>query len=110
MKTRLYLILLALADGERHGLAIAREVRQLSGERVRLWPAMLYGSLDELVASGWIEELATPRLRPAHESEKKRFYRLTRIGQRALAEETERLSGLVRAARARMKPRKGATP
>ena len=57
MKTRLYLILLALADRDLHGLGIARAVEQLSGGRTRLWPVTLYGSLEDLVESGWIEEL-----------------------------------------------------
>jgi DNA-binding PadR family transcriptional regulator len=107
MKPRLYLILLALADEDRHGLAIAREVQRLSDGQVRLWPATLYGSIDELLDRGWIEELDTERLRPANESEKKRFYRLTRAGHRALAGETDRLAGVIKVARARMKPRTG---
>src|SRR5262245_6098011 len=104
MKPRLYFILLALANQDRHGLAIAREVRELSGGDVRLWPATLYGSIDELEARGWIEELDGEQLRPANESDKKRFYRLTRAGHRALAAETGRLAGVVKVARARMKP------
>jgi DNA-binding PadR family transcriptional regulator len=110
MKTRVYLILLALADGERHGLAIARDVRQLSGGTARLWPATLYGSLEELLDSGWIEELDTAARRPANESEKKRFYRLTPAGRQVLADETDRLSNLVKAARSRMRPRARSTP
>ena len=95
MKHRVYLILVALADADLHGLGIAREVQQLSDGRIRLWPASLYGTLDELSDAGWIEELDDPRDRPADESEKKRFYRLTRAGHRALAAETDRLAALV---------------
>jgi DNA-binding PadR family transcriptional regulator len=105
MKTRLYLILLALADGDRHGLGIARAVDELSEGQTRLWPVTLYGTLEDLVEQGWIEELDGQR--PAHESEKKRFYRLTRTGHRALAAETERLGALVKIARSRLKPRPG---
>jgi DNA-binding PadR family transcriptional regulator len=107
MKPRLYFMLLAMAGEGRHGLAIAREVQHLSDGAVRLWPATLYGSIDELLERGWIEELDTERLRPANQSEKKRFYRLSRAGQRALAAETERMAGVVKVARARMKPRTG---
>ncbi|MPY89548.1 MAG: PadR family transcriptional regulator [Luteitalea sp.] len=109
LKTRHYYILLSLAAGDRHGLAIAREVRTLSDGRVRLWPATLYGSLEELRAHGWIEELDDPRQRPADESERKRFYRITKSGRVLLARETEQLEGLVRIARSRLKPRPGAT-
>ena len=102
MKNRVYLILLALADGDLHGLGIARVVEELSGGRTRLWPASLYGTLQELTDSGWIQELDDPQ-RPADESDKKRFYRLTRAGQRALAGETDRLATLVKIARSRLK-------
>jgi DNA-binding PadR family transcriptional regulator len=105
MKTREYLILVALAEADLHGLAIARAVQELSEGQTRLWPVSLYGTLEALEASGLIEELDDPRHRPADESEKKRFYRLTRIGHRALATETNRLSGLVKIAKSRLKPR-----
>ena len=100
LKLRHYLVLLALADGARHGLAIARDVQQLSGGGVRLWPATLYGTLDELLERRWIEELED---RPADESEKKRFYTLTRSGRHALMSETDRLAALVRTARTRLR-------
>src|SRR5688572_21625261 len=100
VKTRLYHVLLALADGARHGLAIARDVQQLSDGAVRLWPATLYGTLDELVERGWIEEVSD---HPTAESERKRFYTLTRAGRHALVAETERLAALVRVARTRLR-------
>ena len=102
MKIREYLILLALAEGDLHGLGIARAVQDLSDGRTKLWPVALYGTLEGLEADGLIEELADPR-RPADESEKKRFYRLTRAGHRALAEETHRLAALVKIAKSRLK-------
>ena len=107
MKNRVYLILLALAESDLHGLGIARAVQDLSDGQTRLWPASLYGTLDELAESGWIEELDDPRDRPADESDKKRFYRLTRAGYRALATETDRLAALVKIAKSRLKPRAG---
>jgi DNA-binding PadR family transcriptional regulator len=96
-----------LADSDLHGLGIARAVQELSGGRTRLWPASLYGTLDELNESGLIEELDDPRERPVDESEKKRFYRLTRAGRRALAAETDRLAALVKTAKSRLKLRAG---
>jgi DNA-binding PadR family transcriptional regulator len=100
LKPREYYLLLALSDDARHGLAIARDVQQLSDGAVRLWPATLYGTLDALVQRGWIQELAC---HPADESEKKRFYALTRAGRTTLAAETERLASVVKVARARMR-------
>ena len=55
-KTRHFLILVALLAGEAYGLEIAREVERLSEGRVRLWPATLYGALEDLLGYGWIEE------------------------------------------------------
>jgi len=107
MKTRVYLILLALADEDLHGLGIARAVQDLSDGRTRLWPAALYGTISELEEQGLIEELDDPRHRPADESEKKRFYRLTRAGHRALAAETDHLAALLKVAKSRLKPRPG---
>jgi DNA-binding PadR family transcriptional regulator len=106
-KSRHYYILLSLSAGDSHGQAIARDVAQLSDGQVRLWPASLYGSLDELAQHGWIVEVDEARGRPADESEKKRLYRLTRAGRALVHAETARLAALVRTARARLKSRPG---
>ncbi len=109
LKLSWYYILLSLASADRHGLAIAREVLSLSEGQLRLWPAMLYGALEDLSDRGWIEELTDSRRRPPDESERKRYYRITRAGRAAAAVETDRLAGLVRVARARVKTRAGET-
>jgi DNA-binding PadR family transcriptional regulator len=107
LKTTWYYILLALASSDRHGLAIAREVLALSDGQLRLWPAMLYGALADLADRGWIEELTDAKRPSSDDSERKRYYRLTRAGRSAAAAETDRLAGLVRVARTRVKPRPG---
>ncbi|HEY7499916.1 MAG TPA: hypothetical protein VH740_15460, partial [Vicinamibacterales bacterium] len=56
IKTSWYYILLSLAGADRHGLAVARDVLALSDGQVRLWPAMLYGALEDLSGRGWVEE------------------------------------------------------
>jgi DNA-binding PadR family transcriptional regulator len=104
LKTTWFYILLALAGGDLHGLGIAREVGALSERRVRLWPATLYGAIEELADRGWITELDAPR-RPAAESERRRYYRLTRPGRAVLASETDRLAAVLRVARGRVHPR-----
>jgi DNA-binding PadR family transcriptional regulator len=104
LKTHWYYMLLSLSAEDRHGLAIARDVESLSDGRVRLWPASLYGSLTELCDRGWIDELTDGR-RPSEESERLRFYRLTRAGRAVLDAETRHLAALVRTARTRVKPR-----
>jgi DNA-binding PadR family transcriptional regulator len=102
-KTHHFLMLLALLAGDAHGLEIAREVERLSEGRVRLWPATLYGSLDDLLEYGWIEELADP---PGNPGERKRVFRITRSGQSVARGETRRLTLLVKTARDRLRPRR----
>ena len=97
-------VLLALADGERHGYGIMLEVRERTGGRVRLGPGTLYGAIKRLKEGGVIEECGE-RPDPEVDDERRRYYRLTRFGGEVLAAEVQRLDGLVRAAR-----RKGAFP
>jgi len=109
LKPHWFYMLLTLSEGERHGLAIAREVESLSDGRIRLWPATLYGSLDDLRHRRWIEEINDPRERPEAESERKRYYRLTRSGRQMLSSEADHLGRVSRLARSRLKPRSGET-
>jgi DNA-binding PadR family transcriptional regulator len=97
-------VLLALADGERHGYGIMLEVRERTGGRVRLGPGTLYGAIKRLKEGGVIEE-SEKRPDPEADDERRRYYRLTGFGGEVLAAEVERLEGLVSAAR-----RKGAFP
>lgn len=99
IKPSWYYILLALSAGERHGLDIAREVARLSGDRLRLWPTTLYGSIEALSDRGWIVELQEGDRRSADASERKRVYALTPPGRAAVKAETLRLENLVRVAR-----------
>ncbi|HUQ82483.1 MAG TPA: PadR family transcriptional regulator [Gemmatimonadaceae bacterium] len=93
-------ILLALADGEQHGYAIAQAVEELTGGTVRMGPGTLYGSIGRMVASGLLEESARPRAK-ASDDERRRFYRLTTLGRRVLESETDRLARVVALARAK---------
>jgi DNA-binding PadR family transcriptional regulator len=91
-------ILLALADGEKHGYAIMQEVETLTDGKIRLGPGTLYGSIKRLLASGMIEE-SDERPDPELDDERRRYYRLTDFGQRAVTAEAERLLQLVRQAK-----------
>ena len=93
-------ILLALAEGEKHGYAIMREAERLSEGQVHLGPGTLYGSIKKLLGAGLIEESGT-RPDPEVDDERRRYYRLTEDGHRVLSAETERLMRLLRVARAR---------
>ena len=90
-------ILLALFDGEKHGYAILREVSERSDGAVRLLPGTLYNLLKRMLEDGWIEEL-DERPDPALDDERRRYYRLTALGERITRLEAERLAALVRTA------------
>ena len=92
-------ILLALAGGDKHGYGIMRDVAEDTDNKVRLGPGTLYGSIQTLLDAGYVEELgeqATPT-----GDERRRYYRLSRAGRAALKAEVERLSDLLRLAKAK---------
>jgi len=96
-------ILLALSARDLHGSGIARAVLEETEGELRLWPATLYGTLELMVRDGLIAELEEGE-RP-EESERRRYYRITRLGEKALARETERLARLVKTARQNLRRR-----
>ena len=91
-------ILLALADGERHGYAIMKEVAARSEGTMRLGPGTLYGSLKRLLGAGLVEE-GGERVDPEMDDERRRYYRLTELGLSVGRAEARRLDAVVRAAR-----------
>lgn len=93
-------ILLALADKERHGYDIMREVDERSDGKVRLGPGTLYGSIKRMLSDGLIEEM-DERPDPELDDERRRYYRLTNLGHRVAVAEAERLERLVKSARAK---------
>ncbi len=90
-------ILVALRSGEKHGYAIMGDVESLSDGAVRMGPGTLYGSIKRMLAEGMIEESAE---RPDAEldDQRRRYYRLTGLGQRVCTAELQRLEALVRRA------------
>jgi DNA-binding PadR family transcriptional regulator len=90
-------ILLALKDGDKHGYTILREVAEQSEGAVKLLPGTLYNLLKRMLEDGWIEERAE-RPDPALDDERRRYYRLSALGEKVAGLEAERLAGLVRAA------------
>ena len=95
----IYLILLALQDGDSHGYRIRADVIDRSSGTVSLDPGSLYRLIARLLDEGLISE-ATARAEPAT-GDRRRLYRLTAIGRRVLAAETDRMADLVAQARAR---------
>jgi len=91
-------ILVALADGERHGYSIMQEIGERTAGAVRLSPSTLYSAIKRLLEQGYIEELEE-RPDPAHDDERRRYYRLTKAGRRAAMEEARQLEKLLSDAR-----------
>src|SRR5689334_4806950 len=100
LKPHWFHVLLSLADQEQHGYGIMQEVLERTDGKVRLWPATLYGTLKRLMDEELIEE-SEERPAPEQDDARRRYYRLTRLGRRVLAAESERLEDLVRAVHAR---------
>src|SRR5512142_2379628 len=100
LKPHWFHVLLSLTDQEQHGYGIMQEVLERTGGKVRLWPATLYGTLKRLIDADLIEE-SDERPSPELDDARRRYYRLTRLGRRVLAAESERLEDLVRVIRAK---------
>ncbi|MGA2115259.1 MAG: helix-turn-helix transcriptional regulator [Bryobacteraceae bacterium] len=94
-------ILLALAGEERHGYGIMQDVARQTGDALQLGPGTLYGCLKRMLAAGLVEE-SDERPDPALDDERRRYYRMTALGKRAVRAEAQRLAGAVMAAKARL--------
>lgn len=107
-------ILLALADGRRdqedatgrHGYAVAQEVEQMTDGQIRMGPGTLYGSIQRMLTSGLIEEVARSKAARSpgaatDDDERRRYYRLSALGRRVLQLELARLARVVVVARAK---------
>jgi DNA-binding PadR family transcriptional regulator len=102
-------IMVALADGARHGYAVKQDVERRTDGAIRLGPGTLYEAIQRLEESGLIEEAPTDRMsEPANGQEaQRRYYQLTTQGWAALRTELRSLGQLVDAARANPRLRKG---
>ena len=87
-------ILLALAEGERHGYGIMQEIETRTGGKTKLGPGTLYGSIKRMLSDRLIEESAH-RPDPSLDDERRRYYRLTGFGRRVAIAEAKRLQDLV---------------
>jgi DNA-binding PadR family transcriptional regulator len=93
-------ILLSLADGERHGYSIMRDISAHTKGKLRLGPATLYRSIKHLVEDGLIEE-SDVRPDPALDDERRHYYRLTELGRQVIVAEVQRLEEALVVARTR---------
>ncbi len=104
----LFHVLLALADGDKHGYAILKDVSLRTGDEVRLSTGTLYGIVKRLLSEGMIEE---SKRRPASDNDDERriYYRLTPLGEKVALAEAERHEKLVALARSKNVLRKPKT-
>lgn len=100
LKSNWFHILVSLVGTEQHGYGIMQDVLERSDGKVRLWPATLYGSLKRLIEEGLIVE-SGERPAPEFDDARRRYYKLTPLGERVLELESERLKSLVRVLQAR---------
>lgn len=94
-------ILVALARDDMHGSAIADDVLAQTDGALRLWPATLYRTLDDMLGEGLIEEL-TDEAHPEGESRRRRYYRVTADGRAELDVAARRMSAFAAEARDRL--------
>ena len=93
-------ILIALTTGDKHGYAIMREVEDFTEGTVTMGPGTLYGAVKQMLRVGLIEE-SDERPDPELDDERRRYYRLTGLGERVLEADLARMEQLVRTGRNR---------
>lgn len=98
MKTHWFHILVVTAKDACHGAEIQRRVLEETEGELKLYPVTLYRSLDDLAAKGLIEEVSAPE--DVQHREKRRYYRITHAGRRALESQAESLEAAARMAHA----------
>lgn len=94
-------VLVALAQGPKHGYGIAREVEELTEGRIVMGPGTLYGSLQRLAGADLICEADNPGDEGLH-AKRRRYYRMTALGSAALSAESTRLLRTARLAQERL--------
>jgi DNA-binding PadR family transcriptional regulator len=100
-------IMLALAEGDRHGYAIKQEVEARTDGTIRLGPGTLYEAIQRLEESGVIEETDPAADAVNGQEAQRRYYRLTNRGWTVLREELRSLGRIVDLARENPRLRKG---
>jgi DNA-binding PadR family transcriptional regulator len=97
-------ILLALSGEDRHGYGIMQDVAEQTAGELQMGPGTLYGCLKRMLAAGLVAESGErpdPSLGPGSGEERRRYYRITALGSRAVREETRRMAAALAAARSK---------
>jgi DNA-binding PadR family transcriptional regulator len=93
-----FYVLLALASGERHGYAIMQEVDESTDGQIKMGPGTLYGTIKRLLEAQLIEE-SDERPDPHLDDERRRYYRLSGVGEQVVRAEAKRYADIVKLAR-----------
>jgi DNA-binding PadR family transcriptional regulator len=96
----LFHVLLALADGEKHGYVISKEIARRTNNEVKLSTGTLYGIIKRLLDDDMIEE-STERPDFSLDDQRRRYYRLTKLGKAVAEAEAERMERVLALARAK---------
>lgn len=91
-------VLLALTDTERHGYGIMQDIAEHTGGQMKMGPGTLYGTIKRLLEARLIEE-SDERPDAKLDDERRRYYRLTGLGQRVAKAEAQRHAAMVEIAR-----------
>ena len=87
-------ILLSLSTRERHGYGIMKQVEEDSGGKVKMGPGTLYGSIGRMIDAGLIQE-SDKKADPEMGDERRVYYAITALGQKALSAELARYDEVV---------------
>jgi len=99
LPTATFHILMTVAEEDRHGYAIIRDVEDRTGGAVKLSAGTLYRSIQRMLEQGLL--LETPeRPAPEEDDERRRYYRITPFGTAVARAEATRLASLLKLARA----------
>lgn len=99
LPTAVFHILMSLTEEDRHGYGIIQDVLSQTHRELKLSPGTLYRSIQRMLEQGLIVE-TEERPDPEWDDERRRYYRITPFGRAAGVAETNRLTNLVKLARA----------
>jgi transcriptional regulator len=86
------LVLKTLSRGPHHGYGIAADIQSISDDSLRVEEGSLYPALHRMEHLGWI----SAEWQTTENNRRARMYRLTRAGEKHLADEQEKWTRLTR--------------
>src|SRR5690242_16261330 len=90
----LYLMILrTLRTGPLHGYAVAKRIKEASGDLLEIEAGSLYPALNRMLAKGWL----AAEWGMSENNRKVRFYKLTVRGRKQLEQEAQKFDQIVRA-------------